>query len=70
MRFIYLLTFASSLVLFSCGGKSTKKNTPIVDTTAVDTASIEQLEKELNDLEQKSAEVHNKIDSINNSIDK
>lgn len=68
MRFIYLFAFVISLLLFSCGGKSTKKNPPIVDTTTIDTANIVQLEKELKDLEEKSAQVNDKLDSIDNLL--
>ena len=68
MKIIYPFVFIFSLLLFSCGNKSAKKNPPIVDTTTIDTAGIEQLEKELKDLEEQSAKVNQKIDSIDNLL--
>ena len=68
MKIVYLLAFTSTLLLFSCGGKSTQKTIPLVDTTSIDTAGIEQLEKELKDLEEKSSDLNQKIDSIDNLL--
>jgi hypothetical protein len=68
MKFTHLLLIGFVLFLFSCGGTSNKKKTPIVDTTTVDTAGIEQLEKELKDLETQSSKVNGKIDSIDNVL--
>jgi peptidoglycan hydrolase CwlO-like protein len=67
-KYIFLSVFSLSLLFCSCGGKSNKKNVPIVDTTTIDTANIDQLEKELKDLEEKSSKVNNKLDSIDNVL--
>jgi hypothetical protein len=68
MKYIFLPIFFLSFIFSSCGGTSSKKTPPIVDTTTIDTANVEQLEKELKDLEEKSAQVNNKLDSIDNLL--
>lgn len=66
INFFILITLVFCLI--SCG-KSGSKKTPLVDTTSIDTAGVDQLEKELKDLEAQSARVHEKLDSINKTID-
>ena len=69
MKVIYYLIF----VLFALGavacGKGNSKKTPLADTTSIDTAGVVQLEQELKELESKSARIHEKLDSINTTID-
>ena len=68
MKYIFLSVFFLSVIFCSFGGKSNKKNPPIVDTTTIDTANIDQLEKELKDLEEKSSKINNQLDSIDNVL--
>lgn len=67
MKTIYIVIAVFSIVLVSCGKSGTKK-TSSIDTTSIDTAGVEQLEKELKDLESQSNRVNEKLDSINNVI--
>lgn len=63
MKSIYIIIIIATMSLLSCGKKSAK-----VDTTSIDTASVEQLEQELKNLEVQSNRVNEKLDSINNVI--
>jgi peptidoglycan hydrolase CwlO-like protein len=68
MNKVYIALIISLFFLASCGTGNSKK-TSLVDTTTIDTAGIEQLEKELIDLENQSAKIHDRMDSINKEID-
>ncbi len=66
MKIIYIALVGCSLAIMSCG-KGGEKNSD-VGTTSIDTASVEQLEQELKNLEEQSSEVNQKIDSIDNLL--
>lgn len=67
MKHLYLIVMVVSLLIVSCG-KGSKSNQPAIDTTSIDTADIEQLEKELKDLEEQSSKINQKIDSVDNLL--
>jgi hypothetical protein len=65
MKIIYTVLIGCSFVFASCG-KGVKDQK--VDTTSIDTAGVEQLEKELKALEEQSSKVNQKIDSVDNLL--
>lgn len=67
MKIIYILLIGGSLAIASCG-KGANKKTSDPDTSSIDTASVEQLEQELKDLEEQSSKVNQKIDSVDNLL--
>jgi len=66
MTKISITLLASLLILTSCKNDHRK----ILDdnTAYIDTASVEQLEEELKNLEEQSSTVNQKIDSIDNLL--
>lgn len=67
MKYFYLIIVCTTLLMAACG-KGSKPNQPAVDTTSIDTADIEQLEKELKALEEQSSRINQKIDSVDNLL--